>query len=195
MASPAHHAQHAGPTLEASDRPARVARHVSPAGAAAGAGASAGGGAGGAGGGGTDASAAGGEAADAGSWGYWQLRRSPVRQPTDPRSSPCWSGGGSFSSSLDRPATDPRRSPFVGGGGSGAMLPPRQSPARQSPRHAPGAMLPPPPRATKKEASAEGQQAMTDDDMTSWLLHGPMAGTSDDNPAREPEPLSPTPNP
>lgn len=43
-------------------------------------------------------------------------------------------------------------------------------------------MLPPPPRATKKEASAEGQQAMTDDDMTSWLLHGPMAGTSDDNP-------------
>ena len=56
-------------------------------------------------------------------------------------------------------------------------------------------MLPPPPRATKKEASAEGQQAMTDDDMTSWLLNGPMAGTSDENPVHEPEPLSPTPNP
>ena len=58
----------------------------------------------------------------------------------------------------ERPGTDPRRSPFVGAGGAaGAMLPPRQSPARQSPRHAPGAMLPPPPRATKKDAAAEGK--------------------------------------
>ena len=185
MASPAPHGAHGeGPTLEGSERPTRVARHISPAGPAlpshgAGVGVGAGAGAGaGVGPAGADASAGGGEAADASSWGYWQLRRSPAQPATDPRSSPCWSGPSSFPSSLpERPGTDPRRSPFVGSGAS-ALL--RQSP-RQSPRHAPGAMLPPPPRATKKEGGAcSGAMEMTDDDMNSWLLNGAMAEA--DNP-------------
>ena len=97
MASPA---PSNGPTLEGSDRPARLARHVSPAGSApsphgAGAGATGAGatGAGAAASAGADASAGGGEPADASAWGYWQLRRSPARPATDPRSSPCWGGG------------------------------------------------------------------------------------------------------
>ena len=53
---------------------------------------------------------------------------------------------------------------------------------RQSPRHAAGAMLPPPPRATKKAGEAEDSGRMTDDDMNSWLLNGPMAGPDDDDP-------------
>ena len=110
---------------------------------------------------------------------YWQTRRSPARPATDPRSSPCWSAAGSFPSfglGLERPATDPRRSPLV----TGVDRPstdPRRSPfvgsvSRQSPRHAPGAMLPPPPRA---KASTKDDAPMTDDDMNSWLLDGPSS--------------------